>query len=241
MSSCGGGDTCAGGELKRASSEFVFSPGLTTCKKCKLALATVCLRLKDAYCDDCFYTAAIHKFRANLGKNKLARSGEKVLLAYDGSVAAGSLLAMLGESDCGSGGNSASVSQGKRLFLTADVIVVDDWTPFTDSESNRTSAIEALVASAASYGHQVHVVTLEHVFDGLMPLQRMEKEAENFYYNLPDQEITEKLVTLFKETLEITAKESLLRQLRRKALVRAARLMNVTKEFTTETVSIQIL
>ena len=45
-----------------------------TCKKCKVQRPVVNLRVRDAYCRDCFLTAVHHKFRATLGKHKVGET-----------------------------------------------------------------------------------------------------------------------------------------------------------------------
>lgn len=52
------------------------------CNKCKLELPIVLLRNKDAYCKECFLAGTTHKFKAQLGKSKLIRPHDKVLVYH---------------------------------------------------------------------------------------------------------------------------------------------------------------
>ncbi|CAG0916667.1 unnamed protein product [Notodromas monacha] len=69
------------------------------CKKCTESKnpAVVVLRRMDAYCRDCFLANVKHKFRASIGKEKLLRNGEKILLSFSGGVNSSALLALVKE------------------------------------------------------------------------------------------------------------------------------------------------
>lgn len=54
------------------------------CKKCKLNNAELTLRTKDDYCSTCFLGNSRHKFRATIGKHKIMKLDEKVLVLFEG-------------------------------------------------------------------------------------------------------------------------------------------------------------
>ena len=54
------------------------------CKKCKVAEPNLTLRKKDNYCAQCFLSSSKHKFRATLGKHKIMKIDEKVLVSFQG-------------------------------------------------------------------------------------------------------------------------------------------------------------
>ena len=56
----------------------------TICKKCRVAEPKLTLRKKDSYCVECFLSASRHKFRATLGKHKVMKLDEKVLVFFEG-------------------------------------------------------------------------------------------------------------------------------------------------------------
>lgn len=55
----------------------------SSCIKCNKE-GFLILRKKNVYCHSCFLANVIHKFRSSLGKNRLMRSLEKVLLGISG-------------------------------------------------------------------------------------------------------------------------------------------------------------
>ena len=58
---------------------------LTLCKKCRVAEPNLTLRKKDSYCAECFLAASKHKFRATLGKHKIMKLDERVLVSFQGT------------------------------------------------------------------------------------------------------------------------------------------------------------
>lgn len=52
------------------------------CNKCKEKNAVILLRQKDVYCKDCFLVTTIHKFKATIGKHRLIRPDDRVLIDH---------------------------------------------------------------------------------------------------------------------------------------------------------------
>ncbi|XP_044755360.1 cytoplasmic tRNA 2-thiolation protein 2-A [Coccinella septempunctata] len=65
------------------------------CNKCKEHKPHILLRNKDAYCKDCFLASTNHKFRAILGKHRLIKDNDRVLIHYTGGHSSTSLLNFL--------------------------------------------------------------------------------------------------------------------------------------------------
>ncbi|XP_040573574.1 cytoplasmic tRNA 2-thiolation protein 2 [Lepeophtheirus salmonis] len=65
------------------------------CKKCKNVEHVVTLRKKDSYCEACFISNCLHKFRSTLGKNKAISRNDRVLVVFDGGSSATALLHLL--------------------------------------------------------------------------------------------------------------------------------------------------
>ncbi|KAL3268075.1 hypothetical protein HHI36_007204 [Cryptolaemus montrouzieri] len=62
------------------------------CNKCKEEKPCLTLRNKDVYCKSCFMSTTLHKFKALLGKYRLIRDNDKVLIYYKGGHATTALL-----------------------------------------------------------------------------------------------------------------------------------------------------
>lgn len=71
-------DSCSVGSSSTATIDA------SICKKCRVAEAQLTLRKKDNYCSECFLAASKHKFRATLGKHKIMKLDEKVLVSFQG-------------------------------------------------------------------------------------------------------------------------------------------------------------
>jgi len=219
---CGGGhDSCSGGQMSQDLTTFHFIKGQTECKKCKEALAAVCLRRKDCYCEKCFLTATAHKFRANLGKNRLARSGEKALALFDGSLSAKAMLALLAERD--------GENRGKRLMMTTEVLILDDYSPFVQDSAERTRLVKDLAVEAGC--GKVHLANLDMALNDDSQPVRIQSEDDVKCSTSAD------IRALLDQVKEITAKESFYDQLRRRAIVNAARRLKVSMVLTPETSS----
>ncbi|KAM7439858.1 Cytoplasmic tRNA 2-thiolation protein 2 [Porites harrisoni] len=63
-----------------------------TCMKCLRSQAVVVVRLNDPLCRSCFLAYFTHKFRATIGKARVIRAGEKVLLAFSGGPSSSAML-----------------------------------------------------------------------------------------------------------------------------------------------------
>ena len=55
------------------------------CKKCRVVEPQLTLRKKDGYCAECFLASSRHKFRATLGKHKIMKLDESVLVSFQGN------------------------------------------------------------------------------------------------------------------------------------------------------------
>ena len=69
------------------------------------------------YCDNCFLVSATHKFRATLGKSKVVRPTDKILVAHSGSAGSMALLHLI------RAGMHESVH--KRLVFETKVMYID--------------------------------------------------------------------------------------------------------------------
>lgn len=65
------------------------------CNKCKVEIPSVVLGNKGAYCKACFLLGTTHKFKAQLGKSKLIRPSDKVLVCHKIGHASTALLHFL--------------------------------------------------------------------------------------------------------------------------------------------------
>ncbi|VEN58001.1 unnamed protein product [Callosobruchus maculatus] len=89
-----------------------------TCNKCKTAEPQLVLRGKDAYCKSCFLEGVTHKFKSTLGKSKLIRPRDRVLIVYEDNGNSTALLHMVR--------NGLNLSTPKKLNFIPVVVFVED-------------------------------------------------------------------------------------------------------------------
>ncbi|PSN31223.1 Cytoplasmic tRNA 2-thiolation protein 2-A [Blattella germanica] len=182
------------------------------CKKCNEKKAKVVLRVKDAYCNDCFLQAATHKFRAAIGKSKLVRPRDHVLIAFSGSQASATLLHLVQ-----AGLNEANHKQGAILNL---------------SSSYRKDLCHDVAQQVKNSRIPLYITTLENSLDDSPNYFAYENYTQHI-----SQEKEEQLKNLFDSVKSVTSKEDLLQKLRNKLLLKVAKHLKCTKIFTAETTS----
>ncbi|KAH8039835.1 hypothetical protein HPB51_009091 [Rhipicephalus microplus] len=100
-----------------AGADAVASTSDDTCKTCGNT-AHLVLRKKDAYCKTCFVANCTHKFRATLGKSKLLKPGDKVLVAFSGGPSSAAMLRLLRD--------GFSEDTHKKLLFEPSLVYVED-------------------------------------------------------------------------------------------------------------------
>lgn len=107
------------------------------CVKCgeKACLIT---RIHDAFCKACFQVYVVHKFRAAIGKCKLIRDGEHILVAYSGGSASSALLHLIQE-----GRNPRA---HRKLRFTATVIHIDETGALKLVDADRDEKLREIIA-----------------------------------------------------------------------------------------------
>lgn len=80
------------------------------CLKCQ-AEGSIFLRKKDFYCNNCLILNVNHKFRASIGKRKILKTHEKVLIALSSSMSSLVMLDMIS--------NSINLETHKKLRISA--------------------------------------------------------------------------------------------------------------------------
>lgn len=100
-----------------AGADAIASTSDDTCKTCGNT-AHLVLRKKDAYCKTCFVANCTHKFRATLGKSKLLKPGDKVLVAFSGGPSSAAMLRLLRD--------GFSEDTHKKLLFEPSLVYVED-------------------------------------------------------------------------------------------------------------------
>lgn len=96
---------------------FIFNRDVTLCRKCKCENTDVLLVGQSGYCKTCFLNVTNHKFRAALGKSKIIRHGDSILVDHSGELNSTVLLHLI------KAGMSESVH--KKLIFKTVVLYID--------------------------------------------------------------------------------------------------------------------
>ncbi|XP_049816213.1 cytoplasmic tRNA 2-thiolation protein 2-A isoform X1 [Schistocerca nitens] len=198
------------------------SPVSNICRKCNENRAEVVLRKKHPYCRLCFVQAATHKFRATLGKSKIIRAGDNVMIAFSGSEASAALVHLV----------SVGLNEGnhKRLCFNPIILYVDEGCILGLSRDERKNISDAINRSLETYRLPTYMTSLEAFFN----TQELNccKVGTEMSLSVENEE---RLHKLFNQVKSLTSKEELLKILRFKILRRAAKSLNCSKIFVADT------
>lgn len=184
-----------------------------TCMKCSEP-AVVLVRMNDALCEACFLIYFTHKFRATLGKARVVRNGEKVLLAFSGGLSSSAMLHLVSE------GYSDRVA--RKLRFQPGVVFIDEGTVLGLDVTDRKDTTKKIEQVAAGLGFPFYLARLEDVFS-----MENGEGGEGAHDACADGE--SKLKSLFESVSSLTAKEDLLKSLRHHVILGIARKEGYTK------------
>lgn len=95
---------------------IIFFSFNSTCRSCTNP-GLVMLQKKDIYCRSCFLVAETHKFRATLGKSKMMKPKDNVLVDFGGNHSSVALIHML---YCG-----MKEEHHKKILFNCKIIYID--------------------------------------------------------------------------------------------------------------------
>ncbi|KAG5898802.1 hypothetical protein JTB14_011012 [Gonioctena quinquepunctata] len=121
----------------------------TTCNKCRKEKPCIVLRSKDSYCKGCFLAGTTHKFKALLGKSRLIRPKEKVLVYHKIGHPSTALLHFLR--------TGLDLNTPKKLRFDPVILFIDDQYHLTLKE--RQTLLKAAVIEIKSFGFSVNLIS----------------------------------------------------------------------------------
>ncbi|XP_059098724.1 cytoplasmic tRNA 2-thiolation protein 2-like [Tigriopus californicus] len=196
----------------------------STCKKCREHKSVLNLRTSDTYCKSCFLTTCQHRFRSTLGKHKIMRPGDQVLVGFSGNQ--GSVFLM----QCLFLGYQEDVQ--KKLLFSSSVLLVDELGPFVDDPEERMKTLECFKEVLEHYGLEYYIVPLEVALKE--EVDKGDIQSGRQPYQLPSESKQQELSEIFKSIKELSAKEDLIRNLKQGLLVSCARALEINKIFLAE-------
>lgn len=185
-----------------------------TCMKCSSCPATVVVRLNDPLCKSCFLAYFTHKFRATIGKARVIRTGEKVLLAFSGGPSSSAMLHLVCE--------GLSCTAPKKLRFEPGIAFINEGEVLKQSGEERSKYIEQIRGVVGRTEFPFHLINLEDIFSQVLYAQddaRCCKKSETAVSGSN----AEKMRSLFDTMPSVTEKEDLLKTLRGQLLLAVAR------------------
>lgn len=181
------------------------------CRKCA-SKGSIVLRKKDAYCENCFNASVNHKFRATLGKSKMIKSGQKVLVACSGGLASTALLHLVK--------NGINENQHKRLRICPVALYIDEGAIWNIDQGRRLCQMHQLIALGIECNIDIYVTTI---------CEYLNDRPITFH---PNKEVTisetddVKIKSYLQSVSTLTAKRDLVVKIRRLLLLRYAQLLD---------------
>ncbi|XP_074603114.1 cytosolic thiouridylase subunit 2 [Brevipalpus obovatus] len=196
---------------------------LSTCKRCGLA-SFVCLQKKDVFCRSCFSQYCSHKFRATIGKSKLIKMKDTVLLAFSGGPSSVAMLDMVQD------GLINPDAHRKLLFIPSLLFIREPNYSIKDSKFRRENEQKVKQMMIKS-GLNCYLSSLEMMFSDQMTIH----SALNKDDTIPSCPIGEKkLEKKLSEIDSLTAKEDFIRIMRQLLIQRIAEKENFRFIFSGE-------
>lgn len=197
------------------------------CKKCGTEKGIVVLRVNDVYCKSCFLPYFTHKFRACLGKSKLIKANDGVLVAHSGGQASSAMLHLIKE--------ALEEDNKKKLRYVPAILYVDEGVVLDQGIGERLALCKEIVSLAAWTSFPVYVTTLEMVYkledSNPQDIVLAMKSGESIERLPTDPALEQRLKDLFTSVTSLTAKEDLLLRLRHQIICKVAEKFGLAKVF----------
>lgn len=186
------------------------------CRKCEFSKAHVVLQGKFPYCRNCFSNYLYHKYSSCIGKTKILRATDKVLLGFSGSIYSICLLELI---------NKSLVEERKKKTKFEVVLVFIDDQPSDDTEE-KCATFNCIRKLVERYSYTIF-------FTSLTPPDEQLILSEDPISTLTSRYdwITSSLSAFTTETSKISFSESI----RMHTLYRVAKHLRCSKIFTSET------
>ncbi|XP_014293664.1 cytoplasmic tRNA 2-thiolation protein 2-A [Halyomorpha halys] len=205
-------DSCYKEETLHLKSENLLG---AKCRKCNEKSAEVVLQRKYPYCRECFQVYFSHKYSGGLGKAKLIRNGDKVLVAFNGSPYSVCLIDLIYR--------SLVDDRKKKPRFDVNIVFMDDNCNISVNE--RIEIFKSISNLISSYGYPIYFTRLCGIGDEIVLLKNSDLNSMVSYeLNLPISDIKSE-----------TSRQDLMLKLKKEILFKVAEQLNCNKIFTAET------
>lgn len=207
--------------------------GELKCVKCRRdEVPVVVTRVNDAFCQECFLSYAVHKFRSAIGKSKVIVPKDHVLVAYSGGPASSALLHFIRQ----------GMNEGKLRF-TVSVIHIDELGLVSSPAESRKAKVEEVAQSVIQMGFPLFLTCLEEGMkvnctdrsSGSSAALYQEVTSLTDVGHVLEKSDVSQLKNMLDALPSISAKEEFIRVLRNQLLVEAARERGFSKVVVADT------
>ncbi|KAF7414622.1 hypothetical protein HZH68_003111 [Vespula germanica] len=191
------------------------------CKKCRTNSTEIILRRKDGYCTSCFLINTTHKFRAALGKSKIIHRGDTILIGHCGRDNSTALLHLIN--------SGMSETTHKKIIFNVVIFFIDDGIVEGYTVNERKKMLDTISKQVKMFGFVGYTASLQESL--------RENDVPNIYLmDAPEVVIDESDVisNMLNNLADDSAREELLRQLRHRLLILAARKLECNKVFVAD-------
>ncbi|XP_042866004.1 cytoplasmic tRNA 2-thiolation protein 2-like [Penaeus japonicus] len=209
-------------EMTRATGLMDISGGDVLCRKCGTGTAEVVLRVRDAYCRECFLAYFVHKFRSTIGKSKQIRHGDKVLVATSGGPSSVAMVHLIRQ-----GLNETS---HKQLRFVPAFLYVDE-SCLSENPSSGHEYIKKVCEEVTALKFDCYVTSIEQIMSAQVKPPVLFTKEWNEEHLLKSQSLEESAKDLLISCKSLSAKEDLAEQLRRDLILQAAEALGYEKVF----------
>ncbi|GLH09715.1 Cytoplasmic tRNA 2-thiolation protein 2 [Gryllus bimaculatus] len=193
------------------------------CKKCGNNKAEVVLRVKDTYCRQCFIDSFTHKFRATLGKSKMLKPNDKIILAISGSPSSLAMLQLVKD--------GIEITTPKRLQCIPCIVYVDEGAVLGHTYEQRQEICISMAKLTKKYGIPGFITSLDRCLDISSSHSKLCEELHESMVWHVNEERELRLQSLFAQLKSLSSKEDLLLKLRHKLLFSVAEELDCSKIF----------
>ncbi|GAB6024169.1 Cytoplasmic tRNA 2-thiolation protein 2, variant 2 [Chamberlinius hualienensis] len=194
------------------------------CKKCSQP-AVIFISRSGSYCGSCLFTSVAHKFRACLGKSRILKRNERVLIAYSGGRMSTGMLNLVK--------HMLDEATFKRTIIQPTVVHIDESAILDDLDPEICEDNWRKVAACAKKcNFPTFLTRLESIF-GDDDKSEMLVEVENpSQMNLVlNETLRSRMKSLINSVSSLTSKHDLVQKLRNDILTKIAMKLNCTKVF----------
>ncbi|KAK9499831.1 hypothetical protein O3M35_002792 [Rhynocoris fuscipes] len=189
------------------------------CRKCS-EKASVVLQAKFSYCRECFMEYFKHKFRATLGKTKIMKHGDKILVGFSGSASSLCLIDLIAD--------SLKDGKKKKMMFEVNILFINERAAYPSNKEIKLCDLNDVNDILKSYTNfKLYSTDL-----GAYLVDNINLDCDNLY---EDASKVNEIQEIFSNFKTLTSKEDLLIKIRNNILFKVAHKMGCQKIFVAET------